>query len=96
MITKVQLLKHFLPDMNYIPNVNDYVIWKCKNVKGWVYHKGSSYVTIEISVRQKGEVDCSNCSIHLNYRVLVLCYSNCWNELSYVKSRESVYDCDIN
>ena len=94
MIMKVQSLKHSLLDMDYIPNVNDYVIWKCKNVKGWVYHKGNSYITIEISVRQKDEVDCSHCAIHANYRVLVLCYCNSWNELSYVKSRESVHHCD--
>lgn len=78
--------------MSYIPKVNDYVLWNRKNVKGWVYYKGNEYLTIEAFVRQKDEIDYSHSSIHANHRLLVVCYHNTWNELKYVKTRESIYD----
>jgi hypothetical protein len=78
--------------MNYDPQINDYVKWNNgKGVEGWVYFKCKEYITIEKSVRPK---DCENyeaCCIHANERLLVLCYSNNWNELKYIKSRESIY-----
>ena len=79
--------------MTYIPKINDYVIWNNgKGVEGWVYFKFKDYITIEKSVRPK---DCENlqaCCLHANERLLVLCYSNQWNELEYIKSRETVYE----
>lgn len=74
----------------YHPQVNDYVVWNQKNIQGWVYHKNSFYITIEFMVRPKDEINYSHSSIHRNERVLVLCYNNQWNELSYVKSRTSI------
>jgi hypothetical protein len=77
--------------MNYTPNVNDYVQW-AKGVEGWVYFKDKDYITIEVNVRPKSDDNYRACSIHRNDRVLVVCYPEQWNELTYVKSRESVYE----
>jgi hypothetical protein len=77
--------------MSYSPQVNDYVKWK-RGVEGWIYFKCNQYITIEQSVRPK---DCENyqaCSLHRNERLLVLCYEGQWKELTYVKSRKSVYE----
>lgn len=75
--------------MTYEPQVNDYVKWN-KKIEGWVYFKTTRYITIEISVRPKDDENYQACSLHKNLRVLVLCYSEQWKELKYVKSRESV------
>lgn len=77
--------------MSYIPQVNHYVQWK-HNVEGWVYFKDSEYVTIEVGVKPKDEENYEACNLHRNDRLLVLCYKNQWNELTYIKSRESVYE----
>ena len=77
----------------YVPQVNDYVIWDSgKGVEGWVYFKDESYITIEVCVRPKDWVNYEACSIHRNERLLVLCYHSQWKELTYVRSRESVYE----
>jgi len=79
--------------MTYEPKVNDYVLWNDgKGVEGWVYFKCKEYVTIEISVRPKDEINYQCCSLHRNERVLVLCYNKQWKQLEYVTSRESVYE----
>lgn len=75
--------------MTYQPEVNHFVNWK-KNIKGWVYFKGKNYLTIEVSVRPKDEENYQHCNLHRNERLLVICYSNQWKELEYVKSRESI------
>ena len=75
----------------YTPQVNDYVTWK-NNVSGWIYFKGSQYLTIEISVRPKDQADYKVSKLHANNRTLILCYQHHWNELSYVKSRNSIYE----
>ena len=77
--------------MTYIPEVNHYVQWT-KGVEGWIYFKDKNYITIEQSVRPNDEINYEACSIHRNERVLVLCYHNQWNELIYVRSRESKYE----
>ena len=77
--------------MSYIPEVNDYVIWT-KGVEGWVYFKDKEYVTIEVNVKPKDTVNYAACHLHRNERLLVLCYNEQWDELKYVKSRESVYE----
>ena len=77
--------------MSYTPEVNDYVQWT-KGVEGWVYFKDKEYITIEQSVRPKDNVNYKACSLHRNERVLVLCYSEQWKELIYVRSRESIYE----
>jgi hypothetical protein len=75
----------------YVPKVNDYVTWS-KGVEGWVYFSHKEYITIEVDVRPKDLINYQACSIHRNDRLLVLCYSNQWEELNYIKSRESVYE----
>lgn len=75
----------------YEPQVNDYVYWNHK-VEGWVYFKDQEYITIEVNVRPKNTQNYQACSLHQNERLLVLCYKNQWKELTYVKSRESVYE----
>jgi len=72
--------------MSYIPQVNDYVIWK-NGIEGWVYFKAKQYVTIEILTRLKDPEDYAHSSIHRNERLLILCYQNQWNELTYSHSR---------
>ena len=77
--------------MNFEPNVNDYVKWT-KGIEGWVYFKHEEYITIETDVWEKSKENYKFCPIHRNDRVLVLCYNYQWNELTYVKSRKSVYE----
>ena len=77
----------------YTPSINDYVLWNNgKGVEGWVYFKDSEYITIEYVVRPKDEVNLECCPIHTNERLLVLCYSEQWKELEYVKTRKSKYE----
>ena len=75
----------------YEPQINDYVKWT-KGVEGWVYFKDDEYITIEVSVRPKDCINYEACSIHANERLLVLCYSQQWKELVYVRSRDSIYE----
>lgn len=77
--------------MIYIPKVHDYVIWT-KGVEGWVYFKDSSYITIEASIRPKSKEDYQVSPIHLNNRLLVLCFKDQWNELKYIRSRKSIHE----
>jgi len=77
--------------MSYVPKVNDYVTWK-RDVEGWVYFKDSDYITIEVLVKPKNQINYKASSIHANDRLLVLCYQKQWNELNYVKSRTSIYE----
>ena len=78
----------------YIPKVNDFVIWNNgKGVEGWVYFTDKEYITIEVNTRPKDQINYEACSLHKNDRLLVLCYSNQWKELKYIRSRESV--CEI-
>jgi hypothetical protein len=79
--------------MNYEPSINDYVIWdNGKGVEGWIYFVVKEYLTIECAVRPKDKVNLECCPIHRNERLLVICYTEQWNELNYVRSRDSVYD----
>lgn len=73
--------------MSYVPKVNDYVTWK-NGIEGWVYFRGKQYITIESMVRPKKEEDYAYSSIHRNDRLLIICYVNQWNELTYIKSRK--------
>lgn len=77
--------------MSYIPEVNDYVKWN-KNIEGWVYFKDVQYITIEASVRPKDDVNYEAAPFHANNRLLVICFKDQWKELTYIRSRESVYD----
>lgn len=81
----------------YEPQKNDFVIWNNgKGVEGWVYFKDKEYITIEYIVRPKDEVNLECCPIHRNERLLVICYRNQWQELKYVKSRQSIYEEEKN
>jgi hypothetical protein len=73
-------------------SVNDYVIWNSRHLEGWIYFKGNEYITIEIGVKPKHPDDANCGTHHRNDRLLVLCYFDQWKELTYVKSRESVYE----
>ena len=75
----------------YEPQVNDYVEWT-KGVEGWVYFKCEEYITIEHIVRPKDDINYRACSIHANERLLVICYTEQWDQLNYVKSRDSIHD----
>ena len=75
--------------MSYEPQVNDYVKWN-KGVEGWVYFKDKEYITIEELVRPKDDTNYQCCSIHRNDRLLVVCYSEQWKKLEYIKSRKSI------
>lgn len=75
----------------YTPQINDYVTWK-DGISGWVYFKGSNYITIEIHVCPKRPEDYQISRIHANNRVLMLCYQKDWSKLTYVKSRSSIYE----
>lgn len=79
--------------MNYVPEVNDYVIWK-PHIKGWVYYKdkNNEYITIEALVKPKNKQNILDSPLHANNRLLVLCYSRQWHELKYIKSRKSIYE----
>jgi hypothetical protein len=77
--------------MSYDPQVNHYVIWT-KGVEGWVYFKDNEYITIEIGVKPKNKENYEACNLHRNDRLMVLCYHSQWKELTYVRSRESIYE----
>jgi hypothetical protein len=77
--------------MSYEPQINDYIRWT-KGVEGWVYFKDARYITIEIAVRPKDDVNYRCCSLHRNERVLVVCYSEQWKDLEYITSRKSIYE----
>jgi hypothetical protein len=79
--------------MSYDPQVNDYVIWENgKNVSGWVYFKINEYITIESNVWEKDEENYLHCKLHRNDRLLVICYRSNWNELKYVRKRNSIHE----
>jgi len=75
--------------MSYEPQVNDYVKWDRSHypVKGWVYFKCSDYITIEIGTRDKTQEQIVNGTHHRKEHILVLCFTQNWNQLEYVKSR---------
>jgi hypothetical protein len=78
----------------YSPRLNDYVSWT-KGVEGWVYFVDKEYITIETNVRPKDIQNVQACSLHKNDRLLVLCYSNQWSELTYVGHRVDQYSTTI-
>ena len=70
--------------------------------KGWVYFKGDKvepkkgfpdsprYITIETSVRDKPKEQLEGSMLrHKKIHTLLLCYESDWNELVFVKKRES-------
>jgi len=81
--------------MSYEPKVNDYVKWK-KDIEGWVYFKDKEYITIEVLVTPRHQDDIGHTPFHRNDRLLVICYTEEWKELKYVRSRQSMYEKEEN
>ena len=75
--------------------------------EGWVYFKGdpvdnelrikqgwnpvARYITIETAVRPKPQCQYSKNDPHKYIHTLLLCYEQNWNELKFVKKRETKY-----
>jgi len=51
------------------------------------------YITIEIGVKPKPNCEYTREEKHKYIHTLLLCYPHQWKDLTYVKSRKSVYDC---
>lgn len=79
---------------SYTPKVNDYVLWdKGKfSVEGWVYFMDKTYMTIEIKTKPKRPEDLPLGTHHRNERTLVVCYSESWKDLKYIKTRNNIYE----
>ena len=75
----------------YVPKVNDYVTWT-KGVEGWIYFVDKQYITIEVATKPKDPINYEACRLHKNERLLVLCYANQWKELTYIRTRQSIYE----
>lgn len=75
--------------MSYTPKVNDYVKWK--DIEGWIYSidEEEIYLTIEIAVKPKLD---NHVKFHRKVHCLVCCYKMNWDELVFVKRRDSKYD----
>ena len=75
--------------MTYKPKVNDYVIWERHGLKdeGWVYFYSDEYITIETSVKPKPKDQYEKNPRHKMIHTLLLCHSQYWKDLQYVKSR---------
>ena len=85
-----------MPD-DYIPKVNDYVVWDQGDYgynEGWVYFADEEYITIEVGVKPRPQCQYTNGKkpLHIMIHTLLLCFPYQWNELKYIKSRESKYD----
>ena len=83
---------------DYEPKVNDYVKWKTTAgvLQGWVYYRDicDEYITIELGTKPKPYCTVTRTHKHCKYHTLLLCYKNQWNQLQYIKKRESIYDED--
>ncbi len=80
-------------DEPYVPKVNDYVIWdkgEYGKDEGWVYFFSEEYITIETAVRPRPDAECEG-SLHKYIHTLLLCHSQFWKQLKYVKSRNSAH-----
>ena len=78
--------------MSYIAKVNDYVIWdkgEYGSDEGWVYFFCDEYITIETGVRPKPPDQYTKNERHKMIHTLLLCHSQFWDQLKYIKSRKS-------
>jgi hypothetical protein len=76
----------------YIPKVNDYVIWdkyEFGSDEGWVYFFCDEYITIETSVKPKPKDEYAKNDRHKMIHTLLLCPNHHWHSLQYVRSRTS-------
>ena len=79
--------------MKYIPQINDYVVWKDslgRVSEGWVYFYSEHYITIEISVKDKPKCEYTKEEKHKKIHCLVLCFPENWHELEFIKKRDSL------
>ena len=76
----------------YKPVLNDYVIWKGRNVEGWVYYvdNENEYLTIEIAVTDKLPYQLDAGTYHRKNHVLIICQRYYWHELEFIKSRSHI------
>jgi hypothetical protein len=60
--------------------------------EGWVYFKCDDYITIETYVWEKDQENYEDCPyiVWIEFWFSVIRYQ--WNELTYIKSRKSVYE----
>ena len=75
---------------DYKPKVNDYVIWDKGEYgieEGWVYFYDDEYITIETGIKPKPQCELQH-SRHKYIHTLLLCPSEYWPQLKYVKSRD--------
>jgi len=83
---------------DYDPQVNDYVKWEKPSgtLRGWVYYRDDEdeYITIELGTKPKPYCTVTRTHKHCKYHTLLLCYQHQWNELQYIKKRNSIYDED--
>ena len=78
--------------MLYTPQIDDYVKWDHTGHidQGWVYFKCDDYITIEVRVKDKCDQNIKDCPIHKKTHVLLVCYTQFWSELEYVKNRRNI------
>lgn len=78
--------------MPYTPQIDDYVKWDHSGHidQGWVYFKCDDYITIEVRVKDKCDQNIRDCPIHKKTHVLLVCYTQFWSELEYVKNRRNI------
>ena len=71
--------------------LNDYVKWHHHEWldEGWVYFKCDDYITIEVGVKPKPYCNLVKNRLHCNEHILVVCHKQFWDELEYIKTRES-------
>ena len=76
------------------PQLNDYVRWPSEHhtIEGWVYFKDEKYITIEVGVKPKKHCNYVRNVLHCKEHILVVCYSFLWDELQYIKSRETNHE----
>ena len=78
------------------PLVNDYVKWPRIGhvVEGWVYYRDQEdeYITIETGVKPKKTCNYVKNVLHCKDHVLVVCHAHLWEQLQYVKSRETNHE----
>ena len=83
-----------MPTPDYIPKVNDYVVWdkgEYGSDEGWVYFFCEEYITIETGVKPKPKDQYAKIERHKFIHTLLLCYKEQWKDLEYIKSRKSPY-----
>ena len=76
--------------MSYTPKVDDYVIWTNslgQTTEGWVYFVDSDYITIETGVKDKPYCQYTASELHQKIHILVVCYTQFWNQLKCIKNR---------